>query len=140
MEPHPKPSLPHTQGLADSAIDAAWALMPPDLEPDTLRMLPIVVGAHPRGEIADRPLANRLVAAIRQWQRAHITDEATRLIPMVMTDLWYLNERVLRHAASPRIRHRWQVAGARGPPISRTERRDVGCGRARDAHGARLVY
>lgn len=95
MEPHPKPSLPHTQGLADSAIDAAWALMPPDLEPDTLRMLPIVVGAHPRGEIADRPLANRLVAAIRQWQRAHITDEATRLIPMVMTDLWYLNDKEL---------------------------------------------
>ena len=26
-----QPSLPHTQGLADSAIDAAWAVMPPDI-------------------------------------------------------------------------------------------------------------
>jgi hypothetical protein len=51
---HPsQPSLPHTQGLADSAIDAAWALMPPDSEIITTRLLPIVVGAHPRSEIAD---------------------------------------------------------------------------------------
>lgn len=90
-----KPSLPHTQGLADSAIDAAWAVMPPDSELETARLLPIVVGAHPRSEISDRPLANRLVAAIRQWQRQAIPDEDARLIPMVMTDLWYLNDKEL---------------------------------------------
>jgi hypothetical protein len=89
------PSLPHTHGLADSAIDAAWAVVPPDTDLETARLLPIIVGAHPRAEIADRPLANRLVAAIRQWQRANIPDEAKRLVPLVMTDLWYLNDREL---------------------------------------------
>ena len=90
---HPsQPSLPHTQGLADSAIDAAWALTPPDSEIVTTRLLPIVVGAHPRSEIADRPLANRLLAAIRQWQRQAIAREEDRLMPMVMTDLWYLHD------------------------------------------------
>lgn len=90
-----QPPLPHTQGLADSAIDAAWAVMPPDTDLETTRLLPVVVGAHPRGEIADRPLANRLVAAIRQWQRQHEERSELRLIPMVMTDLWYLNDREL---------------------------------------------
>ncbi len=90
-----QPSLPHTQGLADSAIDAAWAMMPPDMDVETTRLLPVVVGAHPRGEIADRPLANRLVAAIRQWQRQNEEKSDLRLIPMVMTDLWYLNDQEL---------------------------------------------
>ena len=58
MQQPSHPSLPHTQGLADSAIDAAWAMMPPDMEFETSRLLPVVVGAHPRSEIADRPLAN----------------------------------------------------------------------------------
>ena len=95
MQHSSQPSLPHTQGLADSAIDAAWAMMPPDSEIITTRLLPIVVGAHPRSEIADRPLANRLVAAIRQWQRQAIANEDDRLVPMVMTDLWYLNDNEL---------------------------------------------
>ncbi|MDI9404921.1 MAG: hypothetical protein QM516_13715 [Limnohabitans sp.] len=95
MHQSSNPSLPHTQGMADAAIDAAWAVMPPDAELETARLLPIVVGAHPRAEIADRPLANRLVAAIRQWQRTHIADESRRLVPLVMTDLWYLNDREL---------------------------------------------
>jgi hypothetical protein len=94
-DPGQQPSLPHTQGLADSAIDVAWAILPPDTELETTRLLPVVVGAHPRSEIADRPLANRLVAAIRQWQRQHVAREDARLIPIVMTDLWYLNDREL---------------------------------------------
>jgi len=91
-----QPSLPHTQGMADAAIDAAWAVMPPDMDLETSRLLPVVVGAHPRGEIADRPLANRLVAAMRQWQRQQGGAAGERaLIPVVMTDLWYLNDREL---------------------------------------------
>jgi hypothetical protein len=92
-----QPQLPHTQGMADSAIDAAWAVMPPDMDLETSRLLPIVVGANPRGEIADRPLANRLVAAMRQWQRHQGAGAAgdRALIPIVMTDLWYLNDREL---------------------------------------------
>lgn len=82
--------------MADAAIDAAWAVMPPDMELETSRLLPIVVGAHPRAEIADRPLANRLVAAMRQWQRQQGGAAGERaLIPIVMTDLWYLNDREL---------------------------------------------
>jgi hypothetical protein len=90
-----QPPLPHTQGLADSAIDAAWAVMPPDMDLETSRLLPVVVGAHPRSEISHRPLANRLVAAIRQWQRQHEEESELRLTPIVMTDLWYLNDREL---------------------------------------------
>ena len=92
---HPEPFLPHSQGLADGAIDAAWALLPPDMELDSSRLLPIVVGAKLRGEIADRPLANRLAAAIRQWQRANIARDEDRLVALVMTDLWYLNDQEL---------------------------------------------
>ncbi len=95
MKQSSNPSPAHTQGLADSAIDAAWAVLPPDADLDASRLLPIVVGAHPRSEAADRPLGNRLVAAIRQWQRHAITEEADRLIPMVMTDLWFLNDQEL---------------------------------------------
>jgi hypothetical protein len=91
----PPPSLEHTLGLTDAAIDAAWAIAPPDMPIETMRLLPIVVGAHPRSELADRPIANRLVAAIRQWQRVEVEDEESRLIPMVMSDLWYLNDREL---------------------------------------------
>ena len=90
-----QPPLPHTQGLADSAIDAAWAVMPPNMDLETSRLLPVVVGAHPRSELADRPLANRLVAAIRQWQRQHEEESELRMTPIVMTDLWYLNDREL---------------------------------------------
>ncbi|MFM1868803.1 MAG: hypothetical protein RL591_2211 [Planctomycetota bacterium] len=95
MHEHSQPSLPHMQGLADSAIDAAWAIVPPDTDLETSRLLPVVVGAHPRAEITDRPLANRLVAAIRQWQRANVANERDRLLPIVMTDVWYLNDREL---------------------------------------------
>ena len=93
-EPAPDAN-PHAHAMADAAIDAAWAVLPPDADLDVARLLPVVVGAHPRSEIADRPLANRLVAAIRQWQRQHVANEAERLVPLVMTDLWYLNDREL---------------------------------------------
>ncbi|RLS65094.1 MAG: hypothetical protein DWH97_07135 [Planctomycetota bacterium] len=95
MQQPSQPSPSHTQGLADSAIDAAWAMLSPDLELENARLLPIVVGAHPRSEVADRPLANRLAVAIRQWQRAHVERESARLIPLVMSDLWYLNDQEL---------------------------------------------
>jgi hypothetical protein len=35
-----QPSLPRTQGMADSAIDAAWAIMPPDMDLETADRLP----------------------------------------------------------------------------------------------------
>lgn len=58
-------------------------------EPDAGLLLPIVVGAHLRGELEDRPLAYGLRDRIIAWQREH--DDVPPLHPVVCTDLWYLN-------------------------------------------------
>lgn len=52
----------------------------------------IVVGAHLRAEVADRPLAYRLKA--RMEARLAARGEAGRVI--VCSDLWYLNQHDLR--------------------------------------------
>lgn len=61
----------------------------PDAHTDQLLL--IVVGAHLRAEAADRPLAYALIERIRNWlqQRMHSTDWP--LMPLVCTDVWYLN-------------------------------------------------
>ncbi|MBY0312677.1 MAG: hypothetical protein K2W85_11460 [Phycisphaerales bacterium] len=63
---------------------------------DTL--LPIVVGAHPRAELSDRPIAMvlrdeiaRRIAARFPGKKAHAP-----LQPLVLTDVWYLNDQSLR--------------------------------------------
>lgn len=53
-------------------------------------LLPVVVGAHPEAERHDRPRARRLADALRR----RLDDDA--LEPLVLTDLWYLNDRELR--------------------------------------------
>src|SRR5688572_24511798 len=53
-------------------------------EPRTDQLLLIVVGAHLRAELHDRPLTDRLLQAIRARGPA-------RLRPVVCTDVWYLN-------------------------------------------------
>ncbi len=57
--------------------------------PDTDTLLLVVVGAHLRAELTDRPLAYMLVDQIEGWQRRHV--EADRLAPLVCSDMWYLN-------------------------------------------------
>ncbi|MEE9130355.1 MAG: hypothetical protein V3T84_10070 [Phycisphaerales bacterium] len=57
--------------------------------PDTDTLLLVVVGAHLRAELTDRPLAYMLVERIEAWQRRHV--EADWLAPLVCSDLWYLN-------------------------------------------------
>ncbi len=57
--------------------------------PDTDTLLLVVVGAHLRAELTDRPLAYMLVEQIEGWQRQHV--EAERLAPLVCSDMWYLN-------------------------------------------------
>ncbi len=57
--------------------------------PDTDTLLLVVVGAHLRAELTDRPLAYMLVDQIEGWQRQHV--EAERLAPLVCSDMWYLN-------------------------------------------------
>ena len=53
----------------------------------------IVVGAHLQAELADRPLGYRLREQIIRWHDDN--PEADPLVPMVCTDLWYLNAREL---------------------------------------------
>jgi hypothetical protein len=62
---------------------------PDDRDPDVQTLLPIVVGAHLRAEVHDRPLGETVREAVRSWQAAH--RDATPLTPLVCTDLWYLN-------------------------------------------------
>lgn len=60
----------------------------PGISPNPTCMLPIIVGAGPRAEISDRPLAQAVQHAIQC--------EATgELHPIILTDLWYLNDRDL---------------------------------------------
>ena len=63
-------------------------------ELDCARMLPIVVGAHPEAEANDRVVGYGLRRKVLDWQDA--TPDVQRLKPVVMTDLWYLNDDDLR--------------------------------------------
>ncbi|MFO0828383.1 MAG: hypothetical protein U0572_09550 [Phycisphaerales bacterium] len=68
---------------------------PPDLDFSIDEILPVVIGAHLRAEIADRPLAERLVRLIRSWQVASLDASDPVLVPIACTDLWFLNDRDL---------------------------------------------
>jgi hypothetical protein len=59
-----------------------------DLDPR--RLLLVVVGAHLRAEVDDRPAARRLQRRIAHWQEGNLP-EGERLRAVVCTDLWYLN-------------------------------------------------
>ena len=63
-----------------------------DMSPPPRRLLPVVVGAGPRSELADRPLAHGIVDAIRN---SDDLPPAADLHPLIVTDLWYLNDRDL---------------------------------------------
>lgn len=69
---------------------------PPELEYTTDQLLPVVVGAHPRAELGDRPWAGLLVRRMRSLLRERGFDLGSGLIPMVVTDVWYLNDEALR--------------------------------------------
>lgn len=56
----------------------------------------IVVGAHLRAEVADRPLAYRLRERIEAWLEKHGQHLNPPVIPLVCTDIWYLNQQELQ--------------------------------------------
>ncbi len=58
--------------------------------PEPTQVLPIIVGAGPGPELGDRPLANALRDAI--LQQAPNVMPGIDLHPLVLTDLWYLND------------------------------------------------
>lgn len=68
---------------------------PPD-PTDPTQALPVVVGAHVRAEVEDRPTAVALCEALTAR-----LPEGYPLAPVVMTDVWYLNTDALR--AQPTI-------------------------------------
>jgi hypothetical protein len=63
----------------------------PAIDADTLLLL--VVGAHLKAELADRPQAQRLIECIGLWQETHAGYPPLR--PIICSDLWYLNDRGL---------------------------------------------
>jgi hypothetical protein len=68
-------------------------------ESDSDHVLLIVVGAHPDAERSHRPLAYRLRERILRWIDDELGDEANDArMPLVLTDLWYLNARELQPA------------------------------------------
>ncbi len=59
-------------------------------------LLLIVVGAHLRAEVADRPLAYRLSQRVKKWLKAHDDRMNVSLMPVVCSDIWYVNQRDLQ--------------------------------------------
>lgn len=79
-------------GPPDDRFHADRVALPPEGEYRIDDLLPIVVGSHLRSEIADRPLATRLARVIRSWQEATLESDEAALIPVVVTDAWFLND------------------------------------------------
>ena len=68
---------------------------PPGIDYTTEQLLPVVVGAHPRAELGDRPWAGKLVRAMRQTLRESGQAAGEGLLPLVVSDVWYLNDEAL---------------------------------------------
>jgi hypothetical protein len=68
--------------------------VPPGRPWRTEQLLAVVVGAHPRAEVGDRPLAAWLARIVAERLAARGERE---LLPLVVTDLWYLSDRLLMH-------------------------------------------
>jgi hypothetical protein len=69
-------------------------MLHPDETVNVDHVIPIVVGAHLRGELGDRQRGYYLGEAIVDWMKQHeITGPPW---PLVCSDLWYLNDTELR--------------------------------------------
>ena len=63
---------------------------------DATQLLLVVVGSHLRAEMADRPLAYRLRQRIYAWLEKHSSGLNVPIIPVVCSDIWYLNHEELQ--------------------------------------------
>ena len=63
---------------------------------DVSALLLIVVGAHLRAELIDRPSAYQLRQQIESWLDEHVSDLNVPLIPVVCSDIWYINQQELQ--------------------------------------------
>lgn len=82
--------------MSDPIFEQERLETPPGLEYRNQQVIAVVVGAHPRAEIADRPWAGRLVRAMRAGLRGRGHELVDGPLPMVLTDVWYLNDESLR--------------------------------------------
>lgn len=82
----------HGQNEDSSAIDV-----------DTLLL--IVVGAHPRAEVHDRGTAYRLRQSVERWmgQRYGAEQRQWPVRPLVVTDVWFLNDASMRRCPAVSI-------------------------------------
>lgn len=67
---------------------------------DSDNLLLIVVGAHPRAEVNDRPVAYALKERIERWLGEQFAGEEPPLTPVVVSDVWYLNDTTMRRSPS----------------------------------------
>ena len=83
--------------LNDPIFEHERLELPPSLEYRPELVIPVVVGAHPRAEIVDRPWAGRMARSIPATLRARGLDAPPDgPMPLVVTDVWYLNDDQLR--------------------------------------------
>ncbi|MBI1375447.1 MAG: hypothetical protein GC159_22255 [Phycisphaera sp.] len=58
---------------------------------DIDRLVLVVIGAELRAEAADRPLGYRLRDTIAGWIAGRVDADPPPLVPLVISDVWYLN-------------------------------------------------
>jgi len=68
---------------------------PPEIEYTTEQLLPVVVGAHPRAEMGERPWAGKIAREMRRILREGGQALGEGLIPLVVSDVWFLNDEAL---------------------------------------------
>ena len=66
--------------------------VPPEASYPVETLLPVVIGAHLMAEIADRPLGDRVARHIRAIRRMQDLGSDEGLLPVVLSDIWYLND------------------------------------------------
>ena len=93
MDPSSSSPRPATTPTSEFLLAEARRSLPTPRGWRTEQLLAVVVGGHPRSEISDRPLAEWLVRAIRE--RLAASGDLGGRIPVVVTDLWFLNDRDL---------------------------------------------
>lgn len=82
--------------MTDPIFDHERLELPPTTDYAPEQVIAIVVGAHPRAEIADRPWAGRLARGMRGALRGRGHELGEGPMPLVVSDVWYLNDDQLR--------------------------------------------
>ena len=59
-------------------------------------LIMVVVGAHLRAEMADRPIAYQLCQRMKEWINTHRKKMNVSMVPVVCSDIWYINQPVIQ--------------------------------------------